>query len=133
MAQRPWTAPFDPGVVHGTVGAAPTTGEGSVIATTSARAAMPTPRLVVLSEGMMARDNNSAAVPIPTAITTVCGSVNRPAPKISTAPESHWTGTIAPRHLLGPGNRYHDTPRQAADTTGARAARATRRLTLIAA
>ena len=71
MAQEPETAPFGPGVEHGTLGAAPTTGEGSVIATTRASAAMPSPRLPALSEGMMARDHSRAAVPIPSAITRV--------------------------------------------------------------
>jgi hypothetical protein len=69
--QAPATAPFGPGVVHGTLGAAPTTGDGRVIATTRASAAMLSPRLVPISEGMMARDNSRAAVQIPTAITKV--------------------------------------------------------------
>jgi hypothetical protein len=71
MVQAPATAPFGPGVVHGVLGPAPTAGEGSVIATTRASAAMPSPRLVPISEGMMACDNSRAAVQIPAAITKV--------------------------------------------------------------
>jgi hypothetical protein len=86
--QAPPTEPFGPGVVHGVLGAAPTTGEGSVIAITRASAAAPSPRLVPTREGTMARDHRRAAVQIPTAITRVCASVKRPAPKTLTAPES---------------------------------------------
>jgi hypothetical protein len=69
--QAPATGPFGPGVVQGTLGAALTTGEGSVTATTRASAATPSPRLVPNSEGMMARDHRRAAVQIPTAISRV--------------------------------------------------------------
>jgi hypothetical protein len=69
--QAPVTGPFGLGVVQGLLGAAPTTGDGSVIATTSASAATLSPRLVAISEGMMARAKSRVAVQIPTAITKV--------------------------------------------------------------
>jgi hypothetical protein len=69
--QAPVTGPFGWGVVQGSLGAAPTTDDGSAIATTTASAAMLSPRLVAISEGMMARARSRAAVQIPTAITNV--------------------------------------------------------------
>ena len=89
MVQAPATEPFGPGVVHGVLGALPTTGEGSVITITRARAATPSPRLVPNREGTIARDQRKAAVQMATPITRVCASVKRPAPKTLTAPESH--------------------------------------------
>ena len=69
--QAPVTGPFGPGVTQGSLGAAPKAGDGSVIATTSASAAMLSPRLVAISDGMMARAKSRAAVQIPAAITKV--------------------------------------------------------------
>jgi hypothetical protein len=48
--QAPVTVPLGPGVMQGSLGAAPRAGDGSVIATTTPSAAMLSPRLVAISQ-----------------------------------------------------------------------------------
>src|SRR5436309_7704882 len=94
----PRTGPFSPGVEHGTEGAAPITGEGSVIATTNAKAASPNAAEVQSRRaGRNPRPNRNAPAQTANAITKLCAGVKTSSPKTLVPPGSK----LVPQEIEG--------------------------------
>src|SRR5437773_2074962 len=98
VVQAPTTGAFSPGVEHGTEGAAPITGEGSVMATTNAKTASPNAAEVQSRRaGRTPRPNRKAPAQMANAITKLCAGVKTSSPNTLVPPGSK----LVPQEIEG--------------------------------